>query len=429
VAPRSKKKKDEELEPDDPSAEDPSLVDDDDDAPPFTVGQFIDPAWKPPAPRSPTERKVTNKFIPLFPDATKDPKRYGASIKVHKSTPPGDGYKGTIDSPETVDEAFLASLYGDGIYKLELLDQQKNVLRVRDNVKIAAGGASSSNGGSNGHGATNVDDLIAKLTAHTDSQIQKVLDATEKRLVAEQARLDKERETERERSKEHTGLMTTLVKGEAEQLRAHYAAQQAAADASGKMLLAMLQQGHAQQMQMMQTMHEAQASRSDPLLFLKVFQEGMQNAPEDGTSKVVGDITKGLGALRDMAVADPKRLPSNGGGANGNGSAKPAKPNPSTPATANGSKKQPISKEELREIVMLKKVLRQRGMTDAQFLALVRDAKEQYADPEQPIEPDDDDELEGDEEPKRDAKPDAEPDAAPAAKPADAVDGAKPPDA
>ncbi len=394
----------------------------------FSTAQFLDPGWKPPPKLSPFERKVTNKYIPLFPDATKSPKQHAAAIKIYKSNPPGEGYKGTSTSPETVDEAYIAGLYGDGRYRLELLDQAKGVLRVREDVVVACG-ASPTNGASNGHGSTDIEAVVTRLTAQSEAALTKVLEATEQRLEREEARLTAERAEGRARSTEHTTLLTGLVKGEAEQLRAHYAAQQAAAAAAGQQQMAMMQQSHEHMMAIVVASQNAQAARSDPLLFLRVFQEGMQNSPEDGASKVVGDITKGLESLRGLANAPGGNLAPGAPPAKG----LPAAANGAAPAKKNG-KVAELSKDDLKEIVLLKRVLKARGATDADFLKLVQSAKAEYADPNSPVNEevdDDDDDEETDEERaerlrKRKKAADAtKPDPAP--KPADDVDGAKPP--
>jgi hypothetical protein len=413
---------------------------DDDEAQPFSTAQFIDPNWKPPAPKPPGERKVTNKYIPLFPDATKNPRHHAASIKVYKTSPPDDGYKGETGSPETVDEAYIASLWGDGIFRLELLDQSKNVLRTRDNVKVSTGGGpSKTNGHSNGHGGEDLKSILTSLTDRFAETLKTVTESAEKRLEREEKRLADERAAERERSKEHVTTLGTLIKGEADQLRLHYSAQAQAADSQSKMLLSIMTTSHQQTMAMMLQSSQQQLSRSDPLLFLRVFQEGMNNGGEgDAAGKVTDNIVKGLESLRGLAGGNggggglpggappEKKLPAGGAPKNGD-----VKKNGATAKPAAGGGAKLLTKDELREFVILKQTLKKRGMSDEQFLSLVKQARAEYANPnDAPIdefvddEDDDDPDAETDEERaerlKKRKKPDAPAD--PAEQPADDVE-------
>lgn len=416
------------------AAEEGDDVVDDDEAAAFSTANFLDPNWRPPAAaaKSPGDRKVTNKYIPLFPDATKSPKQHAASIKIYKTNPPNEGFKGIASSPETVDENYIAGLWGDGRYKLELLDQAKNVLRVRDDVVVSVG---VGNGSSNGHkNGTDVETILARVTDANEKAMQKILEQTESRLVREHENLKTEREAERQRAKEHSELSTGLMKSEAEQLRLHYAAQAAQSEAAGRMMMAMMMQGHAQTMQMMMGMQQQQASRSDPLLFLRVYQEGQNNSGEDGADKVTGNIVKGLEALRGVAGAPggnlpgapaDKKLPAANGAANG-AAAKP------------GAKEKEVTKEELREIILLKRAAKVKGVA---LMDLVSQAKAFYADPNQPItEEVDDDEIEDDADAEtpierarrlkaRKKAAENAADASPTEQPDDDVDGEGPPDA
>lgn len=81
---------------------------------------------------------VTNEEpMPCFPNAARKDARQAQHMTVEKLDPPFDGHKGTV--PCTSTKEFIAGLYGDGIYKLTLVNSRGQAIKVADGVKISVG--------------------------------------------------------------------------------------------------------------------------------------------------------------------------------------------------------------------------------------------------------------------------------------------------
>lgn len=404
--------------------------DDDDDGPP-SPAMFLDPNYKPKRDKPATETPITNKaVIPLFPDAGKNPKSHAVAIGVTKVTPPGDGYKGRVEQPERVDKAYLGQCWGDGVYDLELLDQNGNVLRKSAGVKIAMGlgaGTGQPATATAGPSGVDIEAILKRVTESFERTIDVVRSTTIEQQKAERARLAEERADERVRAKQHIDLMREQTKAEAESVRAFYGAQQAAAAETSKTLLTILTTSHQHSMEQMAAARERENNNNSPLMFLRIFQEGMSQGggrdEGDGAERIIKSVTSGLADLKGLADAGrapPKKLAASAG--NGT-TALAKKPNPSVPTTgaAPASKKEmPLSKAQLREVLELKIAMDKKGVP---FDELLGQAKAFYnSDAPVTEEVDEEDEFEDDE---PEADEDAKPDEA-AAKPADDVGGAQP---
>lgn len=383
---------------------------------------------------------VANKgFIPLFPDAKNKPKHHASFMKVFKRTPPLDGFKGKLPNPEQVDEEYLAGLYGDGIYDLELLDQMGNILRKRAGVKVSMGigaGGAKPDAGPAAPGV-DVEAIVAKITETFSKNLQAEREALKAERAAEMQRLRDERAAEKERNDRFIGMQTTLVKEQSTSMQAFYQAGIASASESSKALLMIMTTGHQQMMEQMRAAHAIEAQNNNPLLLLQAFQAGLgertgEGGDADPTERVVAHITDGLKSLKDLAQS-----PRNGGAPAAGATKKLVKQNPGPAATSTaiaktpatkpgaGAEKGPISKTSLAAILRLKDAAEKKGVS---FDDLIAQAEKFYVDGTVP-----DGILEEEEGPEEDAddelddggadEPEAE---KPAAKPADEVEGTKP---
>jgi len=92
---------------------------------------------RPPGPPNVVDPVTNDEPMPCFPNAARKDTRQAQHMIVEKLDPPYDGHKGTV--PHTSTKEYIAGLYGDGIYKLSLVNSRNQVIKVADGIKISVG--------------------------------------------------------------------------------------------------------------------------------------------------------------------------------------------------------------------------------------------------------------------------------------------------
>jgi hypothetical protein len=320
--------------------------------------------------------------IPLFPNIDKDARNVITAIRVWKRSLPGEGYKGDISPTSTLD--FIAKRFGNGLYDLEALNQAQQVLRRTQNIKIDIGMP---------------DGLLPKQPAVSDSapMAERLLDRQAQQFASDSQRnkeiSDRAIETTKQLSSDYATMIREDTKSRTERDREYFAAQTQQMTQMMQALLLQTTQMHVQQMaaaregfqqtmQMMQAQNAHAQAMNNPVLLLSLFKEGLALGQSTGESEdVVSTVLKsgvmGLGHIKDMmglqALPQPPRLPG------GNGAKLPA-----PKGKAGGKKGIPLSNEELRDLVRLKRLAQSTGQD---FHGMIRQAQavlgaEGHEDPE-----------------------------------------------
>jgi hypothetical protein len=317
--------------------------------------------------------------IPLLPNITKDARKTIVSLQVWKSDPPGDGYKGNV--PPHADVETIAKLYGNGIYEFHGVTQDSKVLRRVQGVKIAWQPPEK------GENPANVPVMAPSTSADKLLDWQATQHAKDSERVESFARMSVE--SSHATAKQHIDTLAQTLRASQERDRDFFAGMMANQQ---NFFAAMFQQAtlaHTQAMersredfrqsiQVMQISHERAQQAQDPSLLLSLFERGLAlGSGGDGESEEApwGEVIKsGVGAIKDMTelakikaglgTTPAKTLPP---------ATLPNRKTPNTPETP--KKKPPIDKEELAEVLRLKKILEQKGMD---FATMVRQASSHF---------------------------------------------------
>lgn len=330
-----------------------------------------------------------NEPIPLLPNADTNARSTISFIRVHKRTPPGDGFKGDIPSTSTLD--FVAKRWGDGIYDFEGMNQNHQVLRRQQNVKIAMGFMG------NGIENSNRSNMPTFIPSDSSSGL------TEKLLIKQSEENDKNSARIKESSDNAMKMATQLSadyasmiredsKTRSERDREFFKAQSEQQGNFFQTLLVSMQTMHEQSMQreresfrqtiqIMQESHQHTLAMNNPTLLLTLFERGLKFGADSSSGEEADPLTtivdagvKGLSEMRQMMqltqVQNPAKLP-------GNTNAPAKKENPS---------KIPLSKPEVVEIIRLKKLAEKKGYDFGglvkQAQAMVENAPSASAEPE-----------------------------------------------
>lgn len=315
-------------------------------------------------------------YLPLFPDADKDPQKVATGIKVYKTDEPNSGYKGLL--PPTATEHDISVQFGNGFYKLEAVSENGKILRRRNNVKIDVQQPKN---------APKPDDeqdfnkrVLGHVFARADNDIKRMeLMQRDNVTIA------------REQSREFVGMVSKQSSDTLEQNRHFYTAQGNQMSQFFGAMLMQQQQMHAQTMQMMIAMQQ----NNNPQLMIATLIKGLEMGRDMGGEmdpqlelvKTGVEGIKQLGVLASESNKQQRTLPANtqssgtkppaNGGLAKLGNASNPQPN-GTP-----KKKLPFDKAEFDAFLALKKVADEKGIDLAEVM---RDAAKHYQAEEAPEE-------------------------------------------
>lgn len=245
--------------------------------------------------------------VPLFPDLDKDARNVITSIEVHRTTPPGEGYKGTV--PPNATKEFLGRRFGNGMYNLEACNADGVCLRRVQNVTIALPPLPESNGA---HRATTgmfdmdmATKLLERLTTEHEKSSQRQKDLTTETISAT-----------RETAKTYAEMMREDAKERAERDRVYHDAQQKQQQQFFTVMTTTMLQQHQQAMenmregfqqtvQMMEMSHRHTLQQNNPAFLFQLFERGMRIGSEMGgddnpVSQVFGMGLQGLDKVTEM---------------------------------------------------------------------------------------------------------------------------------
>lgn len=312
--------------------------------------------------------------VPLMPNLDANARHVITTIRVNKRTPPGDGIKGDVPDSTTVD--FIARRWGDGIYDFEAMNESGQVLRRNTNVKIAMGYSPTSEQpqasmlGKMMMGTVPDNNMSDKLFERLESESKRAHLASESAV-----------ESARKLSQDYASMMREDAKERSEKDRAYHQAQTAQQGNFFQTMLVSMQTMHEQAMersreqfqqtmQMMQMSHQQTLSNNNPALMFQLFERGLRfgadassEAEESPLTSILGAATEGLSTVKDMMMLQqqkpPAMLPVGA-------KSQPAK------KKENPAKKPPISREDMMEIIRLKRLSEQKGLD---FSGLVKQAQ------------------------------------------------------
>lgn len=325
--------------------------------------------------------------VPIFPDLDQPEALLPTKIKVTKTDAPGAGYKGEV--PVTFRLEDISAKWGDGIYDFLLINAKGKFLRRQNGIQIAVGAQRIGAEHGGGAGMADVKEILREERARAAAALESQLAQIRAQAAEDQRRADG-----------FLSLVTQTRKAESEQTRDFYAAQALQQQQAFQNMMQMTAQGHQQTLNMMLNLQQ----QNNPLLFLKVFQEGMNQGDNGGDAEPVelqvlkqaGESLKDITQLamlgKGLKTAKPKAV--------GSGMPKmpsmPANAAHGAPAKPNTPQKIQFSDEEKKEIAALKKLCDEKGLDMA---ALAKQARA-YVSSGAPSEADDedDDDLEDDEE-------------------------------
>lgn len=318
--------------------------------------------------RSPLDKPVENTGpVPLMPNLDANARHVITSIRVIKKTPPGDGIKGEVPESTTLD--FIAKRWGDGIYDFEALNEASQILRRNTNVKIAMGYSQGLDVPPNPTMQRMIiggqsDEISEKLLARLDEASKRAQQSSEAALIATQKlsqdyaamvredskeRASKDRDYHDSRSKQQTDFFQTML---------------VSMQTMHEQAMERSREQFQQTLQMMQFSHQQTLTQNNPALLFQLFERGLKfgaeaNAGEEESplSSILGAATQGLSTVKDMMMLQqqpqPAMLPA---------SAPPPVPTANPKQQSEPKKKAPISKDQLLEVVRLKKIAESRGL-------------------------------------------------------------------
>lgn len=318
-----------------------------------------------------TESPVENSDpIPLLPNLDSNARHTVAYIRITKKFPPGDdGIKGNV--PNSADIEFVARRWGDGIYDFEGMNQNHQCLRRQQNVKIAMGlePKVSSNPIQSApifSDSGMSERLLIRQSEEHDKNAQRNKESADKAIdtarqlsqdYATMIREDSKTRSERDRdyhksnSEQQTNFFQSMLESQRE---------------SHNQAMERERESFRQTMQLMHASHEHTMAMNNPAFLLTLFKEGLmlgsqQSGGEetDPLTTIVNAGVSGLSEMRQMmqlsAKPGPAKLPSN-----------------ANPSGQKSDKKLAISREEMMELIRLKKSAEKKGYD---FSGLVKQAQ------------------------------------------------------
>jgi len=351
-------------------------------------------------------RVDNDEAIPLIPNVKLDIRKTIHAIHVWKMDPPGDGFKGTV--PPHTTYSTIAKLYGNGVYDFHACTIDEKILRRNSGVKIAwAPPADDPPETDYTPGAPPADIRLLQWQAEQHAKDSARVEAFGRMVV----------DTTRSTAEQQITAITRSQESATARDRDFFAGILAQQQQFFQSMMLMSQQSHQQTteraredfrqtIQVMQMSHDREKQSNDPALLLGLFERGLalgSGQSDDDPDEVpwVEAIKAAGGAIKDItsaanlktiavAKARPNPTPN---------PAPPPKPVNGAPAPSQ-KKALPFTKEELAEIIRLKRIMDQKGMD---FSATVRNASQYF------VQGEDIDENEAGQGPGEDVESPAEP--------------------
>lgn len=313
--------------------------------------------------RDDPDKPVTNaETIPLFVNADKRGLNTAEYLKVTKLDNPDRGYKGTMPLTSTLET--IAGIHGNGTYNIDLCNSAHKVLRRLENQVISLNEEQRQNVGDNAKsGTSNSDRHLAFLLQENARKDKAELDREEKRTdahvkaVTGQATqftemVTKTTEAAANRDRDH-------MKGVNDSQQNFFANMMSQQATMFQQTMAMMMMGHNQTMEILKASHDRDIQQNSPAALMDILMKGINIGKEFESDD--DPLTKSLSAGGDMLtklIELKKEMPQTTVTTQ-----RVQRPNPGNAPNKTKSGKEPIlSKNELRKMIELKKVLRSRGI-------------------------------------------------------------------
>lgn len=311
--------------------------------------------------------------IPLFEDSDKRGLKAAQYLRLVKLDKPGAGYKGNIPLTSTLET--IAQLYGDGLYNIEACNAKHQVLRSKENIRIAV--------------ASTEPISTQKLPVTSDEKLlETIRELNRSHEVAINRAIEDARRTadeSKQQSKDFVNLVKTQTDAALVRDREHMAGvNKSQQDFFGNMMMAnsqMFQQtiailtiGHQHLIESLRTTYEGSNRENsvDTLLKGILVATQLQNNGNDEPDWLKaldkgGNMLQTLVSLKGNAPL-PETKPEN------------------TPATKpEKERKGPFTKTEVLEMVRLKKILNDKGISLEAMLKNARENLSENENEEKPI--------------------------------------------
>jgi hypothetical protein len=340
--------------------------------------------------------------IPLFADSDKRGTNSAVYLKVTKTGMVGvsgeapTGYKGQL--PISSNEESIFNNYGDGIYTVELCNHRHKVLRSKENLKLTLGGGAGRSNSVPNSGPSSEESTLHKHLAYSLQKNQENHQRELARLESVNSQVTTQVVAQ---AKAHTELVTKSTEASAQREREFmgsmvkqnqdfFANMMMMQQQSFQQTMALLNTGHQMTMESMRASNERDANANNPMLMLEIFSRGLNLGREyDGPDKpeYLQAIEMGLGGLKDIkdlvllknGLPNPSSLPSGNQAQRtlpkGNSSVASNNVSPGSTNAQQGKKEPLLTKDELINMVQLKKSLHKRGIDLA---AMLKDATNHY---------------------------------------------------
>lgn len=249
--------------------------------------------------------------IPLLPNSNKKQTRIAKELKITKLDPPNHGYKGCVHLG--ADENYIAQLWGDGTYTIEAVNGKGLVVQSREAVRIATG-IKATEEAPNKKNDVELDALERISISHEKERAR--ADRIYRELMQENAKAAREladnlrriSEETRQRDKDFFQSANSQTQNFFQtiltQMRQDHEASMSRMREEHKQQVQMTELRNTQMLQMI----HAQNAQNNPMMFLKLFQQGMEfagnmNPDEEPWVKAISHGTQGLKELRLLAQA------------------------------------------------------------------------------------------------------------------------------
>jgi hypothetical protein len=303
--------------------------------------------------------------IPLFEDSDKRGLRSVTYLKVIKLDKPGAGFKGNIPISSTLET--IGQLHGDGVYNIEACNHRHQVLRSKENIRISLNETKTDSPKTN---TTSSLELVAELNKNHAEEIKRTREISER--VANESIVQ---------ARQHTDLIRATTESAAAREREFMqSAQKNQQDFFGNLMIAqsqmfqqtmaMITMGHQQTMESLRatTEREMNSGSNNVEVLMKGLSLGREMAGGDDSPDWLKALDKGGTMMKDLLQLkndNQSQVPSLA-----NNTATPQK-------QRDPNKKLPLTRNELLEIIRLKKSLNAKGID---FEAMVRQTREHLSD-------------------------------------------------
>lgn len=290
------------------------------------------------------------------------------------------GVKGKMDPASTFED--VARRYGNGTYKIEGCNHRHQTLAREEGVEISIPGFDDEPEAGR-PGAPAPQPVSGAFGLHGMQMITKMSD---RHTEAVTSQANAQSQQVREMAAKTMELLTTFTAAQRESERSTHEHSATMMQQFFATMMAQSQLAHAQQMEMLTTMHERQrAQQTDPMQMIQVFMDGLKAGGEIGGGgdepwvKALQEGTGMLGHLASLANAPAvqQRLTSSA----------PVPPQPQARALPNPraaapqapteaprrKRRLPFKSEEIRDLAVIKAELRKRGIDFQAFLAQTKE--------------------------------------------------------